>query len=62
MGTRNFRNIFKIIYTDIDCTMLEAQRNRKQKQKAPGIQKHVCVTSQSGTAIPITTEAVNFTP
>lgn len=34
MGTGSFRNFFKIIYTDIDCITLEAQRNRKQKQKA----------------------------
>ena len=42
--------------------MLEAQRNRKQKKKAPGTQKHTCVASQPGTAIPTTTEAANFTP
>jgi len=62
MGTGSFRNFFKIIYTDIDRITLEAQRNRKQKQKAPGTQKHTCVASQPGAAIPMRTEAANFTP
>ena len=62
MGTGSFRNFFKIICTDIDRITFEVQRNRKQEQKAPGTQKHTSVASQPGTAIPMTTEAANFTP